>query len=359
MRARTDPSRIPEQQSNRILGHGIRVMPPLRRLGLLVLVATFAFAQPSSAVPGPESNPSDFEIFVEELIGGGETVIYSNTRFAAADGWDFGDRGAYSCAWAEFFRDGSELFEVHYELIKDYPDPVAINDRDGVEAPDPEIAPLCGDGIGPGASITHDGSDHFPHGTDIVFFQGDVEIARVDYSDDPCAKGYWTPGDEAGEAWLWWDEDFPTDKVEHGDGLCGGGPGEPIAVVRAFAQGMAGGIEVCSTDAMSGDRCSNAPPATVEHLTEVTLRLKGHLRAVGRVESPGSVACAADRLVVLQRRASGAWKKAGEDSTNDEGRYRVQVRAKEGRYRARAGEETLANGDLCTAATSPRRVYRA
>jgi hypothetical protein len=343
-------------------------MKRLTHFVLLSLAAVVMSAQPAGGIPGPETNPPTFfEINVNELLEAPlPHDMYSSTRFLTADGWDFGDRAAYSCAWVEFFEAGAELFEVHYEMVANYPIPIEINDRDGEEAPDPEIASLCGDGSGAGANITHDGSDHFPHGTSLDFFLGGVQVATIDYGlKEPgdCDRGYWTPGDEPGESWLWWDEDGPQDLMPGHPLDCGGGPVEPVPVVRAYVQNMASGVGVCTRDEMDGDMClgntpAPEPPPPGGHHDSVTLRLRGQLRASGHVRlADGSTECLTDRVVVIQRRASGDWVKAGRDRTSGTGHYSLQLRPRGGTYRARVLEESLQNGDVCMALTSRRRVY--
>ena len=349
-RSTTSPDSMKPGSSRRRATRRIRITVFASML-LTILVAT-----PSGAVPGPEQSQYDFfDIFVKEVLPDGDTE-YDRTEFDVGAGWDFGDRAAYSCAWAEFFQGGNELFEVHYEMVIGYPVSIEINDRHGAEAGDDQIAALCGDGDGPAPSVSHDGSDHFPHSTSLVFFQNGQEIARIDYSEQ-CTNGYWTPGNQAGEAWLWWDADGPSDMMEHGDGLCGGGPGEPVAIVRAFPQNVSAGITVCTTDAMHGDLCGEVGTggSPVTHPSDVTLRLRGHLRAIGVVG--GHVPeCVADRTVVIERRASGTWKSVGNDLTDAEGDYRVNLRDRDGRYRAQVSSHTLASGDVCDSARSRVRV---
>jgi hypothetical protein len=312
----------------------------------------------AQAIPGPDPNDGHSTFSLEMFIHGkGATDV---TSFNEASGWDFGDRAAYRCAWVEFFQSGSELFEVQYHAVSDYPDgTIEINDRYGEELPDPEINDTCWDADSQ-SNFVHDGSDHFPHGTSLVFRDAgtNAEIARIDYSNQ-CTKLYWTPGNQAGEAWLWWDEDGPEDKIDHGDGLCGGGPEEPDAIVQARVRSLASGVEACVTDAMDGDLCftGSGTPSSV-HKSRVTMRLSGQIRATGVVRVPDGVKeCRRGRVVVIERRASNGWKKVGRDRTSETGRYAEHIRAREGVYRARVPEATLAAGDTCQAATSRMRSF--
>jgi hypothetical protein len=306
----------------------------------------------AQAIPGPDPDDGHSTFSLEMSINGkGASDV---TSFAEASGWDFGDRAAYRCAWVEFFQSGAELFEIHY------PDgTIEINDRYGEELPDSQIGDTCWDGDNQ-SNFVHDGSDHFPHGTSLVFNDTatGAEIARIDYPNQ-CAKLYWTPGNEAGEAWLWWDEDGPEDKMDHGDGLCGGGPEEPDPIVQAKVRNVALGVEACTTDAMDGDMCFvGTETAPSVFASNVTLRLRGSIKATGVVRVPdGTTECRRHRVVVIERRASSGWKKVGMDRTGETGRYAEHIRAREGVYRARVPKASLATGVTCQAATSRMRSF--
>lgn len=244
-----------------------RYLPWLLAALVLVVAGTTAVRKIGSdpvrvLKPGPEPTAPDFDIFVDEVLKNGQLgQEYDRTHFDTALGWDFGDRAAYSCAWVEFFSAGAEQFEVHYELLPYQSPPVLeINDKNGAEVhPDRLISPLCGDGIGPATSITFDGSDHFPHGTALIFFKDSQPLVTLDYYREPCAKGYWTPGDEPGEAWLWWDQDGPQETMP-GMADCTGGPGAPVPVVRAYVKNAVAGVTYCTEDDLDGDLCTLPPP---------------------------------------------------------------------------------------------------
>jgi hypothetical protein len=237
-------------------------MEQIMKRTLTLVIATFVvhtlvvgMGAVALAEPGPDPEVGSFDIFTRELprIGGTE---YDRTHFDSARGWDWGLRAAYSCAYVEFIQGGNILFEVHYEMVAGYPKSIEINDNAAADEPVDGSLGTCGDGIGPEANVTHDGTDHFPHGTTLEFSRDGQPLVTLDYNDDMCAQGYWTPGDEAGEAWLWWDEDGPQDTMP-GMHDCGGGPGEPVSVVRAFVQNVAPGVSVCTTDMLSGDLCTD------------------------------------------------------------------------------------------------------
>lgn len=326
----------------------------MKRL-LAALIGTLILATGTAhAIPGPDpNNGHDTFTLSMGLLG----AIPDDTTFAESAGWDFGDRSAYRCAWVEFFRGGTEQFEVQYHAVSDYTDgTIQINDRYGEEAPDNNIDSDCW-GNDDQQNFVADGSDHFPHGTSLVFndIATGVQIGRIDYPTQ-CTKLYWTPGNQAAEAWLWWDEDGPADRMEHGDGLCGGGPGEPVALVQARVRKLASGIEACVTDSMDGDMCSTASGSTT-HATTVTLRLRGSIRAAGSVRvADGTAECKQDRVVTIQRRALSGWKKVGKDRTDNAGGYSEHIRNRDGVYRARLIKATLNNGDTCRADVSKRSV---
>lgn len=240
------------------------------RMKLLVaLLGTLALSVGTAqAIPGPD--PADEHPSFNLEINAEHFLPKDITTFEESEGWDFGDRAGYRCAWVEFFQAGTELFEVSYHAVSDYPgEHLEISDKYGDEAPDATISDECWSPIPIpegrlSPDLLHDGSDHFPHGTSLVFndIATGAEIARIDYPNQ-CANLYWTPGDEAAEAWLWWDEDGPADKFEHGDGLCGGGPEEPVAIVQARVRNLAPGIQACVTDAMDGDMCFPAETTAV------------------------------------------------------------------------------------------------
>jgi hypothetical protein len=321
--------------------------------GLLTLGVGTAQAFPS---PDPIDENDSFNLEISSQGTGVKDV----SHFEESVGWDFGDRAGYRCAWVEFFEAGNQLFEVQYHAVSDYSGgEIQINDRYGLEAPDDTIDDECW-GDDDGHTFVHDGSDHFPHSTSLVFndIETGTEVARIDYPNQ-CTNLYWTPGIQAGEAWLWWDEDRPEDKLDHGDGLCGGGPAEPVALVQAKVRHLTLGIEACTTDAMDGDMCfvgTERVPSV--HASNVTLRLRGSVKATGVLRVPdGTTECRRGRIVVIERRASGGWKKVGRDRTSETGRYAEHIRARNGVYRARVPEASLATGDTCQAATSRNRSF--
>jgi len=185
-----------------------------RWLVLLVsLGLVLAYATSAPAAPGPDPDVESFDLFISELrtVNNPDPREYDRTHFEVGHptGWDWGLRHAYACAYVEHFTNNNLDFEVHYELFQGYPIPVQINDTAFVPGGEPVNGSLgpCGDGVGPGASLTYteaEYGDHHPHSDventgDLVFyrdtdgdgFNGDNEIARIDYDDpDNCDEGY-------------------------------------------------------------------------------------------------------------------------------------------------------------------------
>jgi len=337
----------------------------MKRL-LVVLIGLLTLAVGTAqAIPGPD--PADgepsFQIFISASSDPNTAPPEADadrTTFSETGGWDFGDRTAYSCAYVEFFESNSKLFEITYKAVSDYHGFLQINDKFGQQTvDDPDAKATCW-GDDDAQTFVHDGSDHFPHSTSLVFHDmaTGAEIARIDYPNE-CTNLYWTPGDDAGEAWLWWDEDRPEDKLDHGDGLCGGGPAEPIALVQAKVRHLSLSTQACTTDAMDGDMCLvGTERAPSVYASNVTLRLRGSIKATGVVRvSGGTTECRRGRVVVIERRASSGWKKVGKDRTSATGRFAEQIRPRDGVYRARVPEATLSTGDICQGAMSRMRSF--
>jgi hypothetical protein len=96
------------------------------------------------------------------------------------------------------------------------------------------------------------------------------------------------------------------------------------------------------------------------HTRSITLRLRRHLVARGKVsstEDPAFTDCAAAVPVKIQRRVSGHWKTVGSTTTTDSGAYRKRIADREGRYRATAPKVSIASGDVCWRAVSPVRRH--
>jgi hypothetical protein len=82
-----------------------------------------------------------------------------------------------------------------------------------------------------------------------------------------------------------------------------------------------------------GDReaCSHHP-----HPMSIELRLRGHLRATGVVDSPAGPNCTRGAPVVIQRRKTAAqpWRNALSVNADDFGTFETKLQDRPGRYRA-------------------------
>lgn len=91
-----------------------------------------------------------------------------------------------------------------------------------------------------------------------------------------------------------------------------------------------------------------------DHDRSITLVLKNHLTAKGRLSVGDSfIECRDDATVKIQRFSGGKWKTVGTDTTTGVGNYRVNLPDKPGKYRASVAKSELNGGDdVCAAATS-------
>jgi IPT/TIG domain-containing protein len=95
-----------------------------------------------------------------------------------------------------------------------------------------------------------------------------------------------------------------------------------------------------------------------DHRSTVSLRLREHLLARGKVRVPdGYNGCKFRRLVRVQRKTSHGWDSVGKDRSARSGRYKTQLPDKPGRYRAVVTKEAM-HYDLCEDATSGARRHR-
>ncbi len=126
----------------------------------------------------------------------------------------------------------------------------------------------------------------------------------------------------------------------------------PIRVTTSLATGG----QVFSTDSFQVPP-PDCTPAVVEHARSVSLSLRKHLVARGKVSvGDGFTDCAASVPVKIQRRVSGRWKTVGSTTTSDTGAYKKRIKDTPGKYRAKATQVTLnAGADVCLGARSPVR----
>jgi hypothetical protein len=74
-----------------------------------------------------------------------------------------------------------------------------------------------------------------------------------------------------------------------------------------------------------------------DHARSITLSLRRHLVAQGRVssfEDPAFTDCVASVPVRIQRRVSGRWRTVGRTTTTDTGVYKKRINDRPGKYRS-------------------------
>jgi hypothetical protein len=95
--------------------------------------------------------------------------------------------------------------------------------------------------------------------------------------------------------------------------------------------------------------------APADHARSITLRLRRHLVARGKVSvADGFSDCAASVPVKVQRRVSGRWRTVGRTTTTDTGAYKKRIKDRPGKYRSVAPKINQFT-DLCFRASSVRR----
>jgi hypothetical protein len=96
-----------------------------------------------------------------------------------------------------------------------------------------------------------------------------------------------------------------------------------------------------------------------DHARSITLRLRRHLVAQGRVisnEDPAFTDCVASVPVRIQRRVSGRWRTVGRTTTTDTGAYKKRIKDRPGKYRSVAPKINQLTY-LCFRAVSPIRGH--
>jgi hypothetical protein len=99
-------------------------------------------------------------------------------------------------------------------------------------------------------------------------------------------------------------------------------------------------------------------PPVAEHPRSVTLHLRRHLVARGKVSvGDGFTDCAATVPVKIQRPLAGHWRTVRTTTTSPRGTYRRRIPDRPGRYRTRAPKLALSDGtNICARAISPVRL---
>jgi hypothetical protein len=119
---------------------------------------------------------------------------------------------------------------------------------------------------------------------------------------------------------------------------------------------------VLSTDSFTVVTDLNDCPDVVgdEHARTITLKLRKHLIAKGRITVADEFTeCAASVPVKIQRKKpGGGWKTVKNTTTSSTGKYVKKIKDRPGKYRAKATKVTLASGDVCLKDVSSRVKHR-
>ena len=103
---------------------------------------------------------------------------------------------------------------------------------------------------------------------------------------------------------------------------------------------------------------SSTPSEPPTYARSVTLRVRGHLVASGRVRTTdGGEHCYARVQVTIQQRRSAGWRRVVTGETGTDGSFRVAIEDRPGRYRAVVTRSASEQG-TCERAASPRRTHR-
>jgi hypothetical protein len=207
-----------------------------RRVAVLLALTSLlvGLAAPAQALPGidPPSAANRFEIFLRDLQA---HEMFERLAFQRSDGWDFGDRTGYACAWVEYQTGGRIQFRIDFQLVvgSEYQaGSLQINDRNGLEGRDGAVP--CGSTSSRTNNLQADGSAFVPNSgvTFTVASNGSVlttyTLPAVSATSN---ESFWSPGNDPGEAYLWRAE-----------------PGEtPTPVLRATVTPVATGVTLAAT----------------------------------------------------------------------------------------------------------------
>ena len=100
------------------------------------------------------------------------------------------------------------------------------------------------------------------------------------------------------------------------------------------------------------------PTEPVTHPMRISLKLSGGLVASGRLTAAdGYVACTVNAPVGVAKKTKTGWKLVNDQRTNEDGKYRMRIPNKRGRYVAVSPEGSVDEFNLCSSAESPIRRY--
>lgn len=121
-------------------------------------------------------------------------------------------------------------------------------------------------------------------------------------------------------------------------------------IVATIPQGTSTGLVSVTTP---GGMATSTNTFVLIHPRKVTLRRPRPLVAEGVVKARDQYSqCRVHVPVRVERRVDGRWKWVARGSTRSDGSYRIKLRKKIGKYRARVKRWTLSSGDVCARATS-------
>jgi hypothetical protein len=129
--------------------------------------------------------------------------------------------------------------------------------------------------------------------------------------------------------------------------------------VTTWAPGAGGTVDSTATFNVVTDPADCVDVVT-EHARSITLKLRKHLTAKGKVTvTDDFTECAASVPVKIQRKKpGGGWKTVKNTTTSATGSYAKKIKDRPGKYRAKATKVTLESGDVCLKDVSPIVKHR-
>ena len=186
---------------------------------------------------------------------------------------------------------------------------------------------------------------------------GGAWIAGTTFSDDlPVTAGALQPARAGGDCPMTYLQQFPRCS----DGLLAAfapgtatpvsAPTPPSGAAPASAEEAASAAAAANAAAANAGSSSSTPAASRPALAarQVTVRRRGR-DLTGRLR--GDARCVSGARVLLERRASGAWRVVRRARSGPRGHFSVRLPAKRGRYRVRAPAVTR-DGVVCGAVRS-------
>lgn len=130
--------------------------------------------------------------------------------------------------------------------------------------------------------------------------------------------------------------------------------GAPCGSTDSFRYTISDGAQ---TDSATVDVTVTCGATAEPSETQVSLRLRKHLKARGVVLTEAK-ACSRGRRLKIQRSTSSGWKTIATTSSSRDGSYLHRLRDRRGAYRTKAPATTLGTGQKCRAGLSPVRRHK-